>query len=243
MLTSIVVSLFLPVRYFRELWSDTRRVLAAPSDLTVIILVAVFALAVTYGGTYHLFWRTVHISQQWRSILETEGRALVFLVVPLISLIVLRIPLREVGFNLGQPKRWLLDVGLLYAFMLPLVFFASRQPAFRNYYPYLDIARHGWRYFLLAQAIQLITMFCWEFICRGYLLFGLYRRLGPVAVAIQTIPFVLLHIGKPELELLGSIIAGMALGVVALRAKSFYPCVILHFGVAATLDLLSVLKF
>jgi membrane protease YdiL (CAAX protease family) len=232
----------LRVSYLRELWGDIRRTLVAPVELTVVILVAVFALAVTYGGTYHALWRNVHIAQQWRSLLETEGRALVFLILPLVSLAVLRIPLREVGFAWGEPKRWLVDVGLLYAFMLPLVFFASRQPAFRSYYPYLDIARRGWQYFLLAQTIQFCTMFCWEFICRGYLLFGLHRRLGPVAVAIQTIPFVLLHIGKPELELLGSIIAGMALGVVALRARSFYPCVVLHFAVAATLDLLSVLK-
>jgi membrane protease YdiL (CAAX protease family) len=62
-----------------------------------------------------------------------------------------------------------------------------------------------------------------------------------VAVAISVIPFVLLHINKPELEVYGSAIAGLALAVIALRARSFYPAVLLHFAVAATLDLLSVI--
>jgi membrane protease YdiL (CAAX protease family) len=127
--------------------------------------------------------------------------------------------------------------------MLPLVFFVSRQPDFVRYYPYFRLAKLGAGYFLLAQLIQLLFMFCWEFLLRGYLLFGYYRRVGYLAVVIQTIPFVLLHIHKPELEALGSLVAGLALGVVAIRAGSFLPCALLHFLVAATLDLFSVVRF
>lgn len=50
-----------------------------------------------------------------------------------------------------------------------------------------------------------------------------------------------MHTGKPAPEVWGSILAGIVLGLVALRGRSFIPAAILHFAVAATLDLLVLL--
>ena len=61
-----------------------------------------------------------------------------------------------------------------------------------------------------------------------------------IAVIIQTIPFVLLHMGKPELEAIGSFFAGIALGVITLRSKSIFPAVLLHFFVALTMDIVAI---
>jgi hypothetical protein len=227
------------VTYFRELGLDVRRILAGQWDLIVIALVAAGTMTVGY---YHYF-RIPHVGPEWRSAFELLGRGLSFLVIPLLSVPFLRIPLSELGFSLGEPRKWLRDVALLYAVMLPLLILVSRQPAFRDAYPYFRLARLGWGYLLLAQCFQLAFMVGWEFIGRGYLLFGFYRRIGYPALMVQAIPFVLMHIGKPELEAYGSLIAGLALGVLALRARSFYPCVILHFAVAATLDILAVVRF
>jgi hypothetical protein len=239
-LTSARFSPIFPIMtYFRELRDDTRRFFAGQTDLLVIALVATATLA----GTYYHFVRIQRLGPDWQSALELIGRGLAFLIVPLLSLPFLRIPLREVGFSWGEPRKWVRDVGLLYLAMLPLLILVARQPDFRNAYPYFGIARLGWRYFVLAQLFQLTFMFGWEFIGRGYLLFGFARRIGYSALLVQMIPFVLMHIGKPELETYGSLVAGLALGVVALRARSFYPCVLLHFAVAATLDLFAVLHF
>ena len=224
--------------YFRELWSDTRRILTEHADLLVIALVASLAITASY---YH-FVRIRALAPDMRGAVEILGRGLMFLTPALVSARLLKIPFKELGFNWGEPKKWLRDVLLLYVVMLPLLWFASRQPDFKNAYPYMRLARGGWQMFLLAELIQLAFMFCWEFLCRGYLLFGFFRKVGYAAVAVSVIPFVLLHIAKPELEAYGSAIAGIALAVVALRAKSFYPAVILHFAVAATLDLLSVIR-
>jgi hypothetical protein len=229
--------IFAGVGYFRILWLDARRFFAGQTDLLVIALVSTATMAASY---YH-FLRIPHVGPEWRSAFELLGRGGSFLLIPLLSVAFLRIPLRELGFSLGEPRKWLLDVGLLYLVMLPLLIVVSRQPDFREAYPYFRLAQLGWGYFLLAQLFQLAFMFGWEFIGRGYLLFGFFRRIGYPALLVQMIPFALMHIGKPELETYGSLIAGLALGVVALRARSFYPCVLLHFAVAATLDLLAVL--
>jgi uncharacterized protein len=226
------------VRYVTGWRDDLRQYFGGNGEL---IAVAVVVTATLIATQFHYF-RMPGVSHQWQTLWKVAGRGAAFLVVPLLSLIFLKIPLRELGFNWGRPSQWLKDVALLYVIMLPLLVIASRQPAFRATYPYLGVARNGPTAFLLAQAAVLFFMFGWEFIMRGCLLFPFFKKLGGIAIAIQMIPFALMHLGKPELEAYGSIIAGLALGIVALRAKSFYPCVVLHFAVAATLDLLSVIR-
>ena len=57
------------------------------------------------------------------------------------------------------------------------------------------------------------------------------------------IPFFILHKGKPEIELFASIIAGIILGIQALRSKSFVYSWILHWLVMVSIDVISVLRF
>lgn len=86
-------------------------------------------------------------------------------------------------------------------------------------------------------------MIGWEFIWRGFMLFGLEKKFGYYAVLIQMIPFVILHNGKPFLETLGAIPGGIALGLLALRTRSIYYCVAVHIGVMFSIDILSVIRF
>jgi len=78
-----------------------------------------------------------------------------------------------------------------------------------------------------------LGMFAWEFLFRGYMLFGLEKSIGKSAIFVQAIPFVLLHLGKPFLETLACIPGGFILGYVAYRTRSFLPCFIIHFGIYA----------
>ena len=223
--------------YFRTLWADARRVLAEKPDLLVIAGTAALAFVLE-----HYLSLPRGIAPAARGAAAMLLRSVIYLALPLLSLLVLRVRPSAVGFGFGRAGTWLRDIGLLYAFMLPIVFIASRQPAFLRVYPYFDFARASVGGFLLAQLVRLVGMFAWEFIFRGYLLFGFERKLGAAAaIAVQTIPFVILHFGKPLPETLGSIVAGVALGIVAIRARSFIPCAILHFSVAATLDLFAVI--
>ncbi len=80
----------------------------------------------------------------------------------------------------------------------------------------------------------------WEFFFRGWMLNGLLQRFGRGgAILIQTAPFAIMHLGKAELEALGSIVAGVALGVLALRTRSFWYGFFLHGLVALWMDLLA----
>ncbi|MBM3331848.1 CPBP family intramembrane metalloprotease [candidate division WOR-3 bacterium] len=223
--------------YLRGLWSDLRRNVAAGPDL--LFVAAVFALAALIP---HYFRPRVSVyGPGWPGAVTVLWRSVVYLALPLLSLILLRMTPAKAGFRLRQPGVWLRDVGLLYLIMLPLVYLASRQTGFQRAYPYFAFERLGFRSLLLGLGIRAIGMFAWEFLCRGYLLFGFERRVGATAaIAIQTIPFAVMHAGKPGPEAIGSIVAGIVLGIIALRNRSFIPGAILHWAVAATLDIFAL---
>ncbi len=225
--------------YLRGLWNDGRRSVTAAPDL--LLVAATFALAALLPH----YWRPrlPALGPGWFGAATLLWRSMLYLALPMLSLFLLRLPPAKVGLSLGRPRLWLRDIGLLYLVMLPLVFLASRQPSFQRSYPFFAFERFGVGNLLLGLTVRMVGMFAWEFLCRGYLLFGFERRVGgPAAIAIQTIPFAVMHVGKPAPEALGSIVAGIVLGIIALRNRSFIPGAILHWSVAATLDIFAIVR-
>lgn len=148
---------------------------------------------------------------------------LFYLGVPLFCILVLfRDPPAAYGFRLGDWKAGLLLTAggcLGITLVMALV---GRTPAFRSYYGGTRDA------FTLAWVMRLgLELLGWEFVFRGFLLFGLYRICGPHAIVLQAVPFTIAHFGKPELETLSCIFGGSAFGYVAWRTGSFlYPFLI-----------------
>ncbi|MCX7598060.1 MAG: CPBP family intramembrane metalloprotease, partial [Armatimonadetes bacterium] len=72
-------------------------------------------------------------------------------------------------------------------------------------------------------------------------LFTMLRRYPPaLAIAAQTLPFVLMHLPKPPVEAFSSVVAGVALGTMAYRGRSMLGTWLLHFSCAALLDFLVI---
>jgi membrane protease YdiL (CAAX protease family) len=78
-------------------------------------------------------------------------------------------------------------------------------------------------------------MLGWEFLFRGFLLFGLAGSEKPVptrrlvgAVAFSTLLFGLSHLGKPLPEVVGSFCAGVILCAIAWTTQSVLAPVLLH---------------
>ena len=68
--------------------------------------------------------------------------------------------------------------------------------------------------------------------------FGLLRRFGWLSILVMTVPYTMIHFTKPMPEATAAIFAGLILGYLAVRSKSFVPGIFLHAGVALTMDLL-----
>jgi membrane protease YdiL (CAAX protease family) len=109
------------------------------------------------------------------------------------------------GIRIGRWKSSLILAAVCLAAMTPILYGAGKMPAFRFYYHRYAI---DWPELLLDAALY---MFAWEFLFRGYMLFGLEKSIGKSAIFVQAIPFVLLHLQKPFLETLFCIPGGFIL--------------------------------
>jgi membrane protease YdiL (CAAX protease family) len=131
----------------------------------------------------------------------------------------------DYGLRIGRWRASIILAAICLAVMTPILYEAGKMPGFRSYYCMYAI---DWPRLLLDAALY---MFAWEFLFRGYMLFGLEESIGKGAIFVQAIPFVLLHFGKPFLETLFCIPGGVILGYIAYRTRSFLPCFIIHFGI------------
>ena len=127
---------------------------------------------------------------------------------------------------------------LLYLAMVPLLVWVSGFESFGDFYPFYDRAGESATAYWLytgGYALQFVGV---EAFFRGFMTFGLARRFGLLAVPIMTIPYTMIHFSKPMPEATAAIAAGLILGYMALRSKSFVPGIFLHVAVAITMDLL-----
>ena len=128
-------------------------------------------------------------------------------------------------------------------FMLIIVWFISSSNSFYLTYPYLSEAKDSWNVFFIFEILLFIYVFSWEFIWRGFMLFGLEPKFGYYSIFIQMIPFVILHNGKPVLETFSAIIGGILLGVLAIKTRSILYGVLIHYSLIFSMDFISTLRY
>ncbi|MCC6620263.1 MAG: hypothetical protein IT385_03360 [Deltaproteobacteria bacterium] len=95
-------------------------------------------------------------------------------------------------------------------------------------------------HFVVYEALYALVFVSGEAFWRGYLTFGTERDLGLYGISLMLVPYVTGHFGKPFSETLGAIVAGSLLGFLALKHRSVWFGVALHYGVALSMDLLAV---
>lgn len=166
-----------------------------------------------------------------------------FILIVLIIKFILKENLKDYGIILGDFKVGLAFSFIFFLIMLPAIWIYSAAPEFSEKYPHLQSARNSWGIFFIYESGMLLYMISWEFIWRGFMLFGLKSKFGYYSVLIQMIPFVILHNGKPVPETFGAIAGGVALGVLALRTNSIFYCILTHMGIMFTIDIISTLRY
>jgi membrane protease YdiL (CAAX protease family) len=161
----------------------------------------------------------------------------IFLLFPLLSLPVMQ-NVERFGLGFGRWKVWLVDVAFLYGGALLFIFPTVKLGILGDTYPLWKDASLSLSLFLFYETTHFIYLFACEFLFRGFFLFSLKTEIGDAAaVCMQMVPFVILHAGKPEIEAYGTIVGGLILGIMAVRGRSMWPCAILHFLIALTIDI------
>lgn len=168
-------------------------------------------------------------------------RVLGYMILP--ALTILLMPgerLRDYYIGLrGFSRHVWIYVGL-YLVVLPAVIIAAQTESFRGTYPFYKLANRSAFDFWAWQALYAVQFLSLEFFFRGYMLRGLSRSMGSKAIFVMIIPYCMIHFGKPFAETMGAIVAGVVLGTLAMRTKSIWGGVIIHVGVALTMDILAL---
>ncbi len=139
----------------------------------------------------------------------------------------------------GFREHFWIYVGL-FAAVFPVIYFVSWTPAFYSFYPMYAQAGRSWMDLLLWESLYAGQFVALEFFFRGFLVGGLGKRIGILAVPVSVMPYMMLHFTKPWPEASASVVAGFVLGWLAWKTKSIWGGVCIHCAVAASMDLLAL---
>ena len=144
-------------------------------------------------------------------------RVVLFGLIPVVVVVVaFRDRLVNYGLGIGD-WRWGLGLAIAGgAVMTPIVLAVGSNAQFSSYYgvsaaPVGDL--------LLTHLLDLVPS---EFVIRGFLMFTLIRTIGPLGVVVAQLPFVFVHLGKPEIELFSTLAGGMVFGWLNWRTRSIW---------------------
>ncbi len=177
-----------------------------------------------------------------RNLLFGAMSVFVFLILPAaVVRWILREPFSAFGVRLRGTLEGFAVSAVLFALMLPIYVLLSFTETFQSQYPLykppsgepLGSVFYCWQ---LLYGLQFVSV---EFFFRGFLLHGTRLSLGSSSVLVMTIPYCMIHFGKPILETAASIPTGIVLGLLSLRYRSIWPGLAVHLGLAWAMEILT----
>lgn len=177
----------------------------------------------------------------WSYVWWTSWRVIGYLLIPMV--VVWLMPgerLRDYGWSFKGFTRHLRTYVILFALVMPVIYVCSTTDAFRRIYPFYRIAHRSTFDLVSWEILYALQFLSLEFFFRGFMLNGLRKAIGAHSIWVMCVPYCMIHFGKSWAETVGAIFAGLILGTVALRTKSIWGGVLIHVGVALSMDLLTM---
>jgi hypothetical protein len=218
---------------------------------TVFVLTACAALALfqyTLGTTsfFNSYIAAMVAPEQqagarWAWMFVTQG--VTGFVLPALSLLLLfRQRPAAIGLGLGDWRLAMTLAGLYLPLVVVGTWILSDGRDFQALYPLYRESALNWTSLLVYECLFLVYWLGWEYLWRGFVLFGTARVFGYWAIFVQMIPFALLHAGKPAPEAFMSIVGGVVIGAVCWRCRSFWIAVPIHAAQMMALDVWCTLR-
>ena len=216
---------------------------------TATVLIAAAALPGVYVYQGHRsFWEPrfaahgADWARTYANVAQFAAIDLLFLAVPLGAIFWFGDRPRDFGVGLGD-WRFGAKVTAIAAVAVTPFLWLGADAAMQAEYPLSPLAALSVAAWALWSLVYLAYYVAWEFFFRGFMLFGLEKRLGAaVAILVQTIPSTMLHIGKPQAEFVAAIPGGIALGALAWRTRSILWPLLLHYYVGVMNDAFCILR-
>lgn len=192
---------------------------------------------------YLALWR----NSDWAGLIGyswwTGMHLLCFLLLPwLVIRWGLKQPMADFGWRWGECHKHWRGYLMLLSPILVFVVLVSQGEDFVNHYPFYRQAGRSWFDLLAWEALYLTQFVVLEFFFRGYMLQALRPALGANAIWVMCVPYLMIHFPKLWLEATGAILFGLFLGILALRSRSIWGGVLVHAGVALSMDLAALIQ-
>ena len=211
----------------------------------------VLLASVTIVAFHRYFGRITFAPRLFPSISSRDAAlfecATTFILMGLVPLAIVTLIFREsgkgYGLRLGDWKFGLKFIAITFPIIAAVSLYpATKIPEMRVFYPIDPGAGSSVSAFLQLQLPSAVLLMGWEFLFRGFMIFGLRDRVGDwTAICIQTLPSALWHIGLPFGVTFGAIPGGVMFGYLSIRTNSIIWPWLLHYLIWVGLDLFIVL--
>lgn len=131
---------------------------------------------------------------------------------------------------------------LLLSPILVFVVLVSFGEDFVEHYPFYRQAGRSWLDLLVWELLYMSQFVFLEFFFRGFMLNALRPAIGANAIWVMCVPYMMIHLPKLALEATGAILFGLFLGILALQSRSIWGGVLVHAGVALSMDIAALLR-
>lgn len=197
-------------------------------------------------------WRGVNYLQQlsdagWLDLLSyvwwTGCHLLAFILLPwLVIRCLLQERMRDFGWRWNQVSEHWRGYLLLLSPILVFVVLVSMGEDFVNHYPFYRHAGRSWLDLLAWELLYMSQFVFLEFFFRGFMLNALRPAIGANAIWVMCVPYLMIHFPKLWLEATGAILFGLFLGILALQSRSIWGGILVHAGVALSMDIAALLR-
>jgi len=228
--------------------TDRSTPVANPHVRVLVVMLAV-ALSLTLqeyvgGADKYEEWFPYDGGEYWELIgfvWWTGWRVAGYVLIPVIAIVALPGErLRDYHISPRGFFRHLWIYAVMFVAFSPIVFVAASSDSFRDMYPFYRMANRSQLDLWSWEGLYVLQFMALEFFFRGFLLQSLRRILGANAIFVMIVPYCMIHYGKPLPETLGAIGAGLVLGTLAMRTRSIWGGVMIHCGVAISMDVLAL---
>jgi len=205
-----------------------------------ILFMTIILFVYCYFGSFSFFEQNfsyIADFDYWKIIFHNCSAFVLFFGLGLLwTKLVQKQSLKEVGLRKGNWKLGLIICAIATAVVPLLALSTLLDAGMTSTYPLIDFATYGTWYYILGYFASYILYYIgWEFLFRGMGLFNLEKGgLNPLsAIIIITLISALIHtsiggFGKPMIETLSAIPAGLIFGYITYRTKSIYYSLYIH---------------
>lgn len=155
-------------------------------------------------------------------------RVVTFGLIPLLLLLALREDPRRYGLGRGDLRRAAILGGVATLVTVPVIAVLAGLPEIREWYAPSMSTVPG---VVVTNVLDLVPT---EFLLRGFLMFALLRAIGPFGVIVATVPFFMIHIGKPDIEALSTLGGGLVFGWLNWRTGAIWASAGYHVAIQST---------